>query len=284
MIDPVANTAATQGLGTEIQTAGELRMDFLKLLTTQLANQDPLKPMDNEAMVQQLATFSQLEQLEGVNQKLEESMSYSQSLNNTMMMDIVGKRVTVLGNDVQIEGGKPSRTLVRTVEPGIGYARVYDENGLLVRSIENIEIQPGFSEVKWDGLDENGDPLPDGNYQIQVAAERIGGDMMSVATFQSGIVDTVQFDDNRVNLMVNGKLYSPSSVVEVGVAHVASIPNGDSDGNDEGEDAGDGDEPGVGGPGTGGSGDRDGDPASSMVRNGPLADATWASLRGLLGS
>lgn len=223
MIDSVSGNAIPQGLGVAVNAASDLKMDFLRLLTTQLANQDPLSPMDNEAMVQQLATFSQLEQLEGINQRLETSMQYSQSLNNTMMMDIVGKRVTVLGNAVELKNGEPSRTLVRTVESGIGTAKVYDEFGTLVRTVSGIKIEPGFTEIKWDGRDDKGEPLADGEYEIKVTAEKVGGGLLSVATFQSGIVDTVQFDDNFVSLLVNGRLYSPAAVVEVGRVLTAAV-------------------------------------------------------------
>ncbi len=211
-------TATPQGLGVEVQSAADLKTDFLKLLTTQLANQDPLSPMDNQAMVEQLATFSQLEQLEGVNNKLEQQMQYSQSLNNTMMMNLVGKRVTVLGDQVEIRGGQPSRSLIRTAEAGVGTARIVDADGKVVRTISGIPIQPGFNEIEWDGLGDDGRALPDGDYTIEVDAERFGGGFMSVALFQSGIVDTIQFDNNFQTLIVNGQRYTAADVVEVGLA------------------------------------------------------------------
>lgn len=48
-------------------SASELQMDFMKLLVTQLQNQNPLEPMDNQDMATQLAQFSQLQQLESMN-------------------------------------------------------------------------------------------------------------------------------------------------------------------------------------------------------------------------
>ena len=48
-------------------SASELQMDFMKLLVTQLQNQNPLEPMDNQDMAAQLAQFSQLQQLENMN-------------------------------------------------------------------------------------------------------------------------------------------------------------------------------------------------------------------------
>jgi flagellar hook assembly protein FlgD len=44
------------------------KSEFLELLVTQLQNQDPMNPMDNQAFITQLATFSSLEQLMSINQ------------------------------------------------------------------------------------------------------------------------------------------------------------------------------------------------------------------------
>ena len=50
-----------------INTASSIQMDYMKLLITQLQNQNPLEPMDNNEMASQLAQFSQLQQLESMN-------------------------------------------------------------------------------------------------------------------------------------------------------------------------------------------------------------------------
>ncbi len=246
MIDGV-NAQTPQGLGVSINSADQLQTDFLRLLTTQLINQDPFNPMDNTQMVQQLATFSQLQQLEGINSRMDQSIQMNQSMNNTMMMELVGKRVTVLGNEVEIRDGEPSRSLVRTVEAGSGVAKIYNSAGQLVRTVENLSIEPGFTEIQWDGKNDSGEKLPDGEYTIEVQAERAGGGFMSVAMFQSGIVETIQFDNNFQTIIVNGAKYSPAEIVEVGLSGRASVsgdssnppttppPKGDSDPNSDGD-------------------------------------------------
>ncbi|MGB8226166.1 MAG: flagellar hook capping FlgD N-terminal domain-containing protein [Sedimentisphaerales bacterium] len=50
-----------------ITSASQIQMDYMKLLVTQLQNQNPLEPMDNDQMASQLAQFSQLQQLESMN-------------------------------------------------------------------------------------------------------------------------------------------------------------------------------------------------------------------------
>ncbi|OHB81020.1 MAG: hypothetical protein A2Z38_02520 [Planctomycetes bacterium RBG_19FT_COMBO_48_8] len=50
-----------------INSASNIQMNYMKLLVTQLKNQNPLEPMDNNEMASQLAQFSQLQQLESMN-------------------------------------------------------------------------------------------------------------------------------------------------------------------------------------------------------------------------
>ena len=74
-------------------TASEIQMDYMKLLITQLQNQNPLEPMDNNEMASQLAQFSQLSQLETMNS------SFSQALvaaDRTYANSLIGKEVTFM--------------------------------------------------------------------------------------------------------------------------------------------------------------------------------------------
>ena len=64
--------------------ASEIQMDYMKLLVTQLQNQNPLEPMNNQQMAAQLAQFSQLEQLENMNNNTNEMSSNIAAMNSTM--------------------------------------------------------------------------------------------------------------------------------------------------------------------------------------------------------
>jgi len=74
--------------------------DFMKLLITQMQNQDPLEPMDNNAYIAQMAQLSSLEQMSNLTQSFQTSQALS----------LVGKTVTALttgqevGSTVQITG------------------------------------------------------------------------------------------------------------------------------------------------------------------------------------
>ena len=49
---------------TEVGASNQIQMDYMKLLVTQMQNQNPLEPMDNNQMTSQLTQISQLELME----------------------------------------------------------------------------------------------------------------------------------------------------------------------------------------------------------------------------
>jgi flagellar basal-body rod modification protein FlgD len=71
--------------------ASQIQMDYMKLLVTQLQNQNPLEPMDNEQMAAQLAQFSELEQLESMNSRFTDVL---QSVESAYANSLIGKQVT----------------------------------------------------------------------------------------------------------------------------------------------------------------------------------------------
>ncbi|MFF2287120.1 flagellar hook assembly protein FlgD [Peribacillus butanolivorans] len=84
--------------------------DFLKLLLTQLQNQDPSSPMDNTEFIAQMATFSSLEQMMNIGSQIDELIGLNQQNSLMNYNSFVGKEVTwhILdesGEDLAIEEG-----------------------------------------------------------------------------------------------------------------------------------------------------------------------------------
>ncbi|MGY8627982.1 flagellar hook assembly protein FlgD [Chromobacterium violaceum] len=88
---------ATTGLGIAgsdniAQTRGITQQDFLRILSTQLTFQDPLKPIDNQQFMAQMAQFSSLEQTRMSNEKLDTLLA-QQAANQSL--GLIGKTVEV---------------------------------------------------------------------------------------------------------------------------------------------------------------------------------------------
>ena len=74
-----------------INTASSIQMDYMKLLVTQLQNQNPLEPMDNNQMASQLAQFSQLQQLESMNSNFANVLS---ATDRNYANSLIGKEIS----------------------------------------------------------------------------------------------------------------------------------------------------------------------------------------------
>lgn len=82
-MDPISATS----------TASNIQTDYMKLLITQLQNQNPLEPLDNNEMASQLAQFSQLQQLESMNESFAKVLATTEL---TYANSLLGKQVTFM--------------------------------------------------------------------------------------------------------------------------------------------------------------------------------------------
>jgi len=95
------SAASAAGTGTAAQSSNIGIQDFLKILTTQLNNQDPLKPVDNQEFVAQIAQFATLEQSRELNVKIDQLLSVQSS---TQSIGLLGKTVDYNDNGSLVTG------------------------------------------------------------------------------------------------------------------------------------------------------------------------------------
>jgi len=85
-------------------SAGELRMNYMTLLITQLQNQNPLDPMDNGEMASQLAQLSQLELTEELNEKvgqlLDETGGVNSRFDQALLLAQMNEATSMIGKTV----------------------------------------------------------------------------------------------------------------------------------------------------------------------------------------
>lgn len=86
----------TMSLVSSTAVVSDMQMDYMKLLVTQLQNQNPLEPLDNNEMASQLALFSQLQQLESMNSSFAQVLT---TTNRSYANSLLDKRVTFFLED-----------------------------------------------------------------------------------------------------------------------------------------------------------------------------------------
>ncbi len=189
------------------------KLDFMTLLVAQIQNQDPTSPMDNAEFTSQITEFTMLDEMTAVNTNLEESIMVSQSVNNTAMLALVGKDVTVAGDSVNLSSGVTSENVVNTEGPGTASVDVLDENGIVVDHYE-VSVSGGLSDINWDGLDDNGEAFADGKYTLDVSINNSGIDV-PFELLKTGGVDSLRYENNVAVVSVDGSEYYVSEIYKV---------------------------------------------------------------------
>ena len=190
-------------------------LDFMSLLVAQIQNQDPLSPMDNAEFTSQITQFSMLDELTGMQTLLEENLAVGQSINNTSMLALVGKNVTVEGDTVSIADGETSENMLTTSLPGMARIEVTDSSGKVVRTYTK-EVEPGMSDVSWDGKDGAGNVMDDGDYTISVTVMgKADGAELPFTTLMTRAVEGMRYENNIAVVMLGGQDYYVTDIYKV---------------------------------------------------------------------
>jgi flagellar basal-body rod modification protein FlgD len=176
--------------------------DFLTLMSAQLNNQDPLKPLDSTAFVAQLAQFGTVSGIQSMQNSLatlSDSLRSSQALSGATL---VGHRILAPASTATYASGT---TLSGAAQLPAGTSaagvNIYDASGQLVRHLA-LPASAGLQEFSWDGLGDDGAPVASGSYGFQVIAN-VGGSNVSLQPLVSGTVGSVTIDRDGTGLTLN---------------------------------------------------------------------------------
>lgn len=195
------NASSSATSATNASSVASTQDRFLKLLVTQMKNQDPLNPMDNAQVTSQMAQLSTVTGIDKLNvtlQALSNSMTSNQSLQAATM---IGHGVLVPGSGVDLSGGigYGGIDLAQSVDK-VDIA-IYDQAGALVRNIQ-LGAQPaGVVNWQWDGLSNTGASVADGSYTFAVNTTQAGNAVAATA-LQFGMVNSVTQGTQGVALRV----------------------------------------------------------------------------------
>ena len=203
-----ATPAAAKPTDGKKPTDGLGQAEFLTLLVNQLKNQDPLNPMDSQQFAVQLAQFSSLEQLIGINKKLDTSAVGGGSAGS--MASFLGNEVVLKDKDFTVENGNGENLLV-DIPQGTQSVRVdfMDQTGQVVGQHAIDAHEPGKQALHINGLN-----LADGNYNVRVVSVDAGGRFVDLPSKISGTVDGFVLEPEP-RLLVGGKEVALADVTEV---------------------------------------------------------------------
>jgi flagellar basal-body rod modification protein FlgD len=186
--------------------------DFLRLMTEQLQHQDPLNPMQNSEFLGQLAQFSTVQGIQGLQSSLD-------GLGSSLATDQLLRGAALVGRNVLVPSAKMSLGAEGTVSgvvaaPDAGSVtfEVTDANGQSVRKFTVKADAAGEVSFEWDGKNEAGERLPAGTYGV-AATFGAGEGKQTLSTYVEAPVKSVTVGSDGVFLDLAGLGTAPLDYV-----------------------------------------------------------------------
>jgi flagellar basal-body rod modification protein FlgD len=179
---------------------------FLRLLTTQLKNQNPLDPLDTNQFTQQLVQFAQVEQQMKSNEQLNALVSLEKSAQATTALAYVGSTVVVDGSTAPLADGKANWAFSVT-KPATTTVTIKDSTGQNAYT-GTFAVNPGTQNFTWDGRGNDGKLWPAGKYTLTATALDANKQPVAISTEVQGVVDSVDLTQTPPLLSVAGQNYA----------------------------------------------------------------------------
>jgi flagellar basal-body rod modification protein FlgD len=191
---------------------------FLMLFISQLQHQDPLDPLDANGLTAQLAQFSSLEQLVGINENLAGVQQLLGSRGETDLVGYLGREVTVTGGTVELTAGEATPvTLTVPATARSVQVSVLSPEGQVVRRLDLGPQSAGALAFVFDGKDARGAAVADGHYTIEATMRDELDVARTVPTLVRGVVTGVDLTSDVPVLIVGTRRVTLDQVREVRV-------------------------------------------------------------------
>ncbi len=141
---------------------------FLKLLVTQMQNQDPLNPDDPTEFTSQLAQYSQLEQLTNLNDGMESLVESNTNSDKLASLNTIGKDVSFSSDTVDFSGAPVQIGYTLPDNSAAEVSITLTRDGSTVARLDGKDLSAGSHYLTWEGKYGNGMAVPSGEYEIKV--------------------------------------------------------------------------------------------------------------------
>jgi flagellar basal-body rod modification protein FlgD len=216
--------SGTSQVKTSSQTLAGDFDSFLKLLTTQLQNQDPLAPMDANEFTSQLVEFASVEQAIQTNAKLSDLGELVDTSSTTSAMGMLGREVTAATDTIGLTATGDAQVRYRLPEAAAKImVTILDSQGRAVRSLAG-GTAVGENLVRWDGLDGAGSRAAPGSYRVRVDATRADGTALTAEQYLTGTVEGIEPGADGIKLVIAGAEVPMTTVRTVRAPQTAPGP------------------------------------------------------------
>lgn len=194
-----AAAATTKSKSTDIQDR------FLKLLVTQMKNQDPLNPMDNAQVTSQMAQISTVTGIDKLGVSMGDLGGMLQAAKTTQATSMIGRNVFAEGNVLNYDSttGQAVAGFNLASKASSVKVEVLDQGGAVLQTQTYDNVAAGLNNFSWDGSLDQGGTAETGKYQFRITALQ-GTQAVEATTLSVGRVNSVSLAGGNATLNVAG--------------------------------------------------------------------------------
>jgi flagellar basal-body rod modification protein FlgD len=216
--DPTTANAPKLGANTMGTSSKEIQDNFMRMLITQLQNQNPLNPMDNAQFASQLAQMSQLQGIESMRGSIDSFVKQVQSGRLLEQSNLVGRQVMAASESVQWNGTDAVNFAVNadsTLADAV--LRIKSFDGRVLDEIKLGTLGSDMKGLSWDGTDKEGAPLLPGKYLLTVDGIGSDGRASTGNVLTPAQVTSVRRAGNDIEVdLSDGRSVLDSQILQVG--------------------------------------------------------------------
>lgn len=176
---------------------------FLKLLVTQMKNQDPLNPLDNAQVTSQMAQLSTVTGIEKLNTSLSSMSESFQAAQALQAANLVGRSVLASGSSMALSSGTAFAGMELKGDADSVVVSIKNSSGSVIRTLDLGAQKTGMVTFQWDGKNQNSLAQADGTYSFDVVAKN-GTEKVTADKLALSGVDSVSLTSTGVKLNISG--------------------------------------------------------------------------------
>lgn len=170
-INPVGTSSSTSSTDQSSAVSSALNItpaDFLRLITTQMQDQNPLQPADPTQFLSQLEQMSQVSSMQSMQSALGSLQTTLQSSQMANGAALIGQTVLAPANTATLDsnGGTVTGAVAAPSGARAVTVTITNSNGALVNSFQVAPAATGLTNFTWNGTNSNGTPVAAGQYKI----------------------------------------------------------------------------------------------------------------------
>jgi len=207
ILDSTTSAAAPTNTDSALPSSQTLDANgFMQILVAEFQNQDPTSPSDPTQYASQMVEFSNLGQLQSINQDLQNQSNAQTSLMQAASA-FIGREVVASGNAVGVQSDKATSIAFAPTSTDNYTAMVYDANGKQVDQVSLGDLASGgLQTFTW----KPSSSIADGQYQVKIVNSKnvaLGG------LLEQGVVQSVDMTSSGgVSLNLGNLVISESQV------------------------------------------------------------------------